>query len=101
MKVNTTSNIIHTKALTAEELLALEQIAYDEENPITNIDNWAGATMKMNGQVLGKTRGKQKSPTKITTTIRLDKEIIEYFKATGAGWQTRLNHVLREHIKSN
>lgn len=101
MKANTTSNITHTKALTAEELLALEHIAHDDDNPITHVDDWAGATMKINGKIIGKTRGKQKTPTKVATTIRLDKEIIDYFKATGAGWQTRLNHVLREHISNH
>ncbi len=33
--------------------------------------------------------------------IRLSKEITEYFKATGKGWQTRLNDVLLEYVKTH
>jgi uncharacterized protein (DUF4415 family) len=45
-------------------------------------------------------RGPQKSPTKIQTTIRLDREIVEHFKKRGEGWQTRLNQALRQVIES-
>ncbi len=40
------------------------------------------------------------SKTKISTTIRFDAEVVAAFKATGAGWQTRMNDVLREWLKS-
>jgi uncharacterized protein (DUF4415 family) len=43
-------------------------------------------------------RGPQKAPTKVATTIRLDPDILEYFKAWGPGWQTRLNDTLRHAI---
>ncbi len=33
--------------------------------------------------------------------IRLSKEITAYFKATGKGWQTRMNDVLLEYVKSH
>jgi uncharacterized protein (DUF4415 family) len=32
---------------------------------------------------------------KISTTIRLDRDVVEAFKATGPGWQTRINDTLR------
>ncbi|MEE9447896.1 MAG: BrnA antitoxin family protein [Arenicellales bacterium] len=35
------------------------------------------------------------------TTIFLDREIMDFFKADGKGWQTRINAVLREHAKSH
>ena len=41
-------------------------------------------------------RGKQKAPTKQLISIRLDKAVIEAFKATGEGWQGRINDVLRK-----
>ena len=41
-------------------------------------------------------RGPQKEPTKVLTTIRLDADVIEHFKAQGPGWQTRINDVLRK-----
>lgn len=38
-----------------------------------------------------------KNPKK-STTVRLDAEILEFFKADGKGWQTRMNDVLREYV---
>jgi uncharacterized protein (DUF4415 family) len=37
-----------------------------------------------------------KSDRKVSVTLRLDREIVERFKATGAGWQTRINAALRK-----
>ena len=34
--------------------------------------------------------------TKISTTIRLDPDVIAAFKAQGAGWQSRINAALRK-----
>jgi uncharacterized protein (DUF4415 family) len=44
-------------------------------------------------------RGPQKAPTKTKVTIRLSPEVIDYFKAEGRGWQSRVDDVLIEHIK--
>ena len=41
-------------------------------------------------------RGAQKSPTKQQVTLRLDKDVVERFRATGAGWQVRINDALRK-----
>jgi uncharacterized protein (DUF4415 family) len=30
--------------------------------------------------------------------MRVDAEVLEAFKATGAGWQTRINAVLRDAV---
>ncbi len=35
---------------------------------------------------------------KVSTTIRLSRDVIEHFKAGGRGWQTRINDALREWI---
>lgn len=43
-------------------------------------------------------RGKQKSPTKTPITIRLSPEVDAYFRATGKGWQTRIDEVLKEYV---
>lgn len=43
-------------------------------------------------------RGPQKSPTKAAVSLRLDRRIIDHFRATGSGWQTRINDVLLEAI---
>ena len=37
--------------------------------------------------------------TKTKITIRLDNDIVDYFKSNGEGWQTRLNNFLKDYIK--
>ena len=44
-------------------------------------------------------RGPQKKPTKDQITLRLDHDVLEHFKATGPGWQSRINSVLRDATK--
>ncbi len=41
-------------------------------------------------------RGPQKTPTKQQVTLRLDRDVIDRFRATGAGWQGRINEALRK-----
>ena len=43
-------------------------------------------------------RGPQRSPTKQAVSIRYSPEVLDYFKATGAGWQTRIDKALREWV---
>lgn len=43
-------------------------------------------------------RGPQVAPTKQLVSVRFSPEVLEYFKGTGAGWQTRMNEVLREWV---
>jgi len=38
---------------------------------------------------------------KVSTTIRLSKDVIEKFKASGPGWQTRIDEALRDWIKKH
>ncbi|EFK08894.1 toxin-antitoxin system, antitoxin component, ribbon-helix-helix domain protein [delta proteobacterium NaphS2] len=47
-----------------------------------------------------KVRGPQRTPTKKSTTIRLNAEVLDFFKAQGNGWQTKINEVLHNHMKS-
>lgn len=39
-----------------------------------------------------------KTTTKVPTTLRLDADIVESFRRTGRGWQTRINEALREWL---
>lgn len=47
-----------------------------------------------------KARGKQKAPTKQAVSLRLSPEVITAFKATGKGWQSRINETLLKAIKT-
>jgi uncharacterized protein (DUF4415 family) len=46
-------------------------------------------------------RGPQKAPTKDRIGLRLDHAVVEYFRATGPGWQGRINDILAEHVKQH
>jgi uncharacterized protein (DUF4415 family) len=48
-----------------------------------------------------KTRGPQKAPTKQATTIRLSPDVMAAFKATGAGWQTRIDAALKDWLRTH
>jgi uncharacterized protein (DUF4415 family) len=39
--------------------------------------------------------------TKVPTTMRLDSDVLDSFKATGDGWQTRVNAALRDHLAAH
>ncbi len=45
-------------------------------------------------------RGRPKAAKrKVSTTIRLDADVLDYFKAGGEGWQTRVNAALRSVMR--
>ena len=46
-------------------------------------------------------RGPQKAPIKERITIRLSREVVEQFRESGEGWQTRVDAALREWLKSH
>ncbi len=48
-----------------------------------------------------KPRGPQKAPTKVATTIRLSPEVAQAFKASGRGWQTRLDAALKDWLRTH
>ncbi len=45
-------------------------------------------------------RPKSESP-KVFTGIRLDAEVLAAFRATGKGWQTRMNEALKDWLKEH
>jgi uncharacterized protein (DUF4415 family) len=44
-------------------------------------------------------RGPQKAPTKERVTIRLSRDVVERFRATGDGWQARVDEALQDWLK--
>ena len=48
-----------------------------------------------------RTRGTQLAPTKERITIRLTPNVLEAFRATGAGWQTRVDAALQDWLKTH
>jgi uncharacterized protein (DUF4415 family) len=43
-------------------------------------------------------RGPQAAATKQLVSVRYSPEVLQYFKATGSGWQTRMNEALLQWV---
>lgn len=67
----------------------------DQDNPEWTDDMFAKAQKGAAASKLGRPKAIN---TKEAISIRLDHDILEYFKNSGKGWQTRVNDVLREHV---
>ncbi|WP_245819082.1 BrnA antitoxin family protein [Marivita hallyeonensis] len=64
----------------------------DEDLPDMSSDYWVKRIPKAKVS-----RGRPKALTpKVSTTLRLDPDVIEAFKADGPGWQSRMNAALRK-----
>jgi uncharacterized protein (DUF4415 family) len=46
-----------------------------------------------------KGRGPNKAPTKKPVSLRLSPEVIQHFKKSGKGWQSRIDETLRKVVK--
>lgn len=79
----------------------------DEENP-----EWTDEMLKqsvrfdalpesLKAKLKSPPRGPQKAPTKVATTIRLSPDVMDAFKATGTGWQTRIDAALRDWLMTH
>jgi len=78
----------------------------DAENPVFTEKDFARArrvediptlahlTKRKPGQ-----RGPQKAPTKKPVTLRLDQDVVAYYRGKGPGWQAKINKDLRAAAK--
>lgn len=86
----------------------------DDDNPEWTADDFANArpASEVLPNLFGaeiaaeflqpKKTGRPRSDTpKIFTGIRLDADVLEAFRATGRGWQTRMNNALKEWLKEH
>ena len=62
-------------------------IRFTKDAPRTSPADWAQAVAH---------RGLPVPPRKVQIALRVDEDVLEWFKAQGAGYQTRMNAVLRE-----
>ena len=69
--------------MTDAEIEAVAQSG--EDTPMTD-EEWA--------------RGAIKSPDKVAVGLRLDGDVLRWFKARGKGYQTRINAVLRRYMEA-
>ena len=57
-----------------------------------------GVPLDEAAKLFRRARGPQKTPTKVQVSLRLDRDIVEAFRATGPGWQSRMNEALRKAL---
>ncbi len=65
------------------------EIDYSDIPPLTE-DFWKNAV-----------RGRFYKPTKTSTTVRLDSDVLAWLKAQGKGYQSRINAILRREMLSS
>ncbi len=89
-----------------EEARVQAGIAADPDNPEWTDEDFARARPAAEAlppalyAALTRPRGRPKADvTKVQMNLRLDRDAVEAFKATGPGWQTRMNDALVEAAK--
>jgi uncharacterized protein (DUF4415 family) len=85
-----------------------DAIVIDDENPEWTDEDFARAKglESLPANILAqfpntRIRGPQKAPTKRPVSIRLSQEVVEHFRATGPGWQGRIDETLKAAIKAD
>jgi uncharacterized protein (DUF4415 family) len=68
---------------------------------VNDPDNPAWTEDMLGAPLLKRGRGPQAAPTKVLTSLRLDADILEFFKSKGAGYQSRINAALRMELERN
>lgn len=71
----------------------------DEASEITTA--WVAEADLYAGEKLVRRDRPPKDATKVLTTLRLDPEVVAGLRATGSGWQTRVNDAVREWLKTH
>lgn len=87
----------------AEDAAITAAAATDPDNPLLTDDDWSvlrpaaevvpGVVRRARGQ-----RGAGRKPAKVQVALRLDVDVVEAWRATGDGWQTRMGETLRREI---
>lgn len=79
----------------------------DDENPEWSAEDFKRAVPfsalpeSLRSKLARRTRGPQKTAVKERVTIRLSPEVVSSFRATGDGWQTRLDAALKDWLKTH
>jgi len=82
----------------SNEKSAISWIDPDDAPEIT--DDWIAEADLFHGDKLIR-RGRPRKPNpKTQVTLRLNPEVVGFFKSTGAGWQTRMNDILEAFVSS-
>lgn len=76
----------------------LESIAQAKQGEVARLHTPADiATYKARGRPVGST----KEETKQAVTVRYSPDVLAAFRATGAGWQARMNDALKDWLQTH
>lgn len=67
----------------------------EDDRPLTADEMQAGI------EAARKRRGRPAGSEKESTTIRFDRDVLAAFRASGPGWQTRMNAALRDWLETH
>ena len=73
-------------------------VPYDPANKAAVLKYWKGATRHRGVAELRAKRGRpamDPSERKQQIALRVDREVVAWYRAQGPGWQTRMNRVLK------
>jgi uncharacterized protein (DUF4415 family) len=102
MKTQSKTDWERVKREAAQQLpISLDSADYNPNDAESVASHWEGATIKRGGLVVGRVRGANKRPTKEQVAVRYSPEVLAAFRASGAGWQTRMNAALADWLKSH
>lgn len=90
MRKGDSNNLTEKQSLQISKLASMTDDEIDTSD-IPEVLDWSGAR-----------RGLLYRPTKQQITLRLDADVLAWFRATvpgGRGYQTEINRVLREHAR--
>ena len=82
------------------KLAVTKNTSVDPDDAPELTDSWFEKADLMQGNKLVR-RGRPAGQTKASQTVRFDLDVLAAFKATGKGWQTRMNEALREWLKEH
>lgn len=67
-----------------------------EEIPELTEEDFARGVVRVAGKPVGRPRSES---SKKPVSLRLSPSVLDYFRSTGPGWQTRINSVLEKEIE--
>ena len=68
-----------------------------EDIPELTDEFFENAEFRVGDRVVRRGRPPLDAPKRLVS-LRLDQDVIDRFRATGRGWQSRINAVLRDHL---